>query len=352
MDDEPFAQLGTVLPEIRRRADEVDVRGDWPSEDLRLLADAGVLRMAIPTPLGAGSSALQQHLVYEAIARVSLSTALIVSQRDAAIGLIESSENPGRGELLEQLAAGGFTTVGVAQLTTSRQGGSPALRAAPDGAGYRVDGLIPWCTGAAKASFIVAGAAVEDGRHLLFALRPNSPGVLVDPPLPLVALRSTQTTALHCQDVRIAPSDVLAGPAVKVLSRRNHLALGQAYLAMGLCRGGLDLIAEHRSPAATGALESLETQRVELRARVLELSQPNREPEAAEAASGIRAACNDLALRITHAAVALYKGAALLAGHPAQRLAREAMFLLVWSCPNPVIDCTVEMLSRDACAPP
>ena len=23
----------------------------------------------------------------------------------------------------------------------------------------------------------------------------------------------------------------------------------------------------------------------------------------------------------------------------------EAMFLLVWSCPNPVIDCTVEMLA-------
>jgi hypothetical protein len=26
-------------------------------------------------------------------------------------------------------------------------------------------------------------------------------------------------------------------------------------------------------------------------------------------------------------------------------LAREAMFLLVWSCPNPVIDCTIDLLS-------
>jgi hypothetical protein len=32
--------------------------------------------------------------------------------------------------------------------------------------------------------------------------------------------------------------------------------------------------------------------------------------------------------------------------HPAQRLAREALFLLVWSCPDPVIDCTVELLSE------
>jgi alkylation response protein AidB-like acyl-CoA dehydrogenase len=346
MDGEPFAQLATVLPQIRQRADEVDVRGEWPSEDLRLLAEAGILRVAIPAPLGMGLSALQQHLIYEGIARASLSAALIVSQRDAAIGLIESSESPARGELLEQLAAGAFTTVGVAQLTTSRQGGPPALRAAPDEAGYRINGLIPWCTGAANAAFIVAGAAVDDGRHLLFALRPDSPGVRVDPPLPLVALRSTQTTALHCPDVRIAPSDVLAGPEAKVLSRRNHLALGQAYLAMGLCRGALDLIAEHRSPAASSAMESLASQLADLRARVVELSQPDRESEAAEAAAGIRAGCNDLALRITHAAVALYKGTALLAGHPAQRLAREALFLLVWSCPSPVIDCTVEMLSR------
>ena len=29
---------------------------------------------------------------------------------------------------------------------------------------------------------------------------------------------------------------------------------------------------------------------------------------------------------------------------PPQRLAREAMFFLVWSCPDPVIDCTVSLL--------
>jgi alkylation response protein AidB-like acyl-CoA dehydrogenase len=60
----------------------------------------------------------------------------------------------------------------------------------------------------------------------------------------------------------------------------------------------------------------------------------------------LRGECNELAVRVTHSAVALYKGTALLSSHPAQRLAREAMFLLVWSCPDPVIDCTVELLSE------
>ena len=30
--------------------------------------------------------------------------------------------------------------------------------------------MIPWCTGAAKAKVIVAGAVTEDGRQILFAL--------------------------------------------------------------------------------------------------------------------------------------------------------------------------------------
>ena len=83
-----------------------------------------------------------------------------------------------------------------------------------------------------------------------------------------------------------------------------------------------------------------------VRAEVHALCQPGREADAAAANTRVRGTCNDLALRVTHAAVALYKGTALLADHPAQRLAREAMFLLVWSCPNPVIDCTVDRLSK------
>ena len=84
-----------------------------------------------------------------------------------------------------------------------------------------------------------------------------------------------------------------------------------------------------------------------MREEIRSLSQPGREQEAASAAPRVRALCSDLAIRATHAAVTLYKGAALLASHPAQRLAREAMFLLVWSSPNPVIDRTVELLSKD-----
>jgi len=44
-----------------------------------------------------------------------------------------------------------------------------------------------------------------------------------------------------------------------------------------------------------------------------------------------------LALRATQAALASAKGAGYLAGHPAGRWCREALFFLVWSCPAPVL---------------
>jgi alkylation response protein AidB-like acyl-CoA dehydrogenase len=139
---------------------------------------------------------------------------------------------------------------------------------------------------------------------------------------------------------------VLRGPAVNVLSpRRTHLQLGQAFLALGLCRAGIDLMREHASARARRAVEQFERQLAAVREEVVGLSSPDHTVEATAAAPALRGRCNDLAVRVTHAAVALYKGTGLLPHHPAQRLARESMFLLVWSCPTPVTDCTVDLLA-------
>jgi alkylation response protein AidB-like acyl-CoA dehydrogenase len=337
------------LAQIRARADEVDRSGRWPGEDLELLAETGVLRWAVPKESGGlGLCALEQHLGYERIARASLALALILSQRDSAVGLIEGSESAAAKELLPRLTSGEtFSTVGIAQLTTSRQVGPPAVRAMRRDEGYQLDGLIPWCTGAAQADVIVAGAVAEDGRQILVLLDPKSPGVKIDEAFRLVALASTQTASIHLQSVRIEQSAVLRGPADKVLIRNNHLALGQAFLALGFCRGTLDLIAEHWSDTGEKAFKRLEAELLSLREQVLQLSEAGVDPDADGAAPLIRGQCNDLALRTAHTAVTLFKGAALLRTHPAQRLAREALFLLVWSCPNPVIDCTVEILTRE-----
>jgi alkylation response protein AidB-like acyl-CoA dehydrogenase len=325
-----------------------DQSGQWPQEELEILARAGAMRWAVPREFaGLELSALDQHLAYESLARSSLAVALVLSQRDAAVGLIDAAQAEIRRELLPRLASNEiFSTVGIAQLTTSHQSGPPALRAVRTD-GYLLDGLIPWCTGAAKARWIVVGAHTEDGRQILVLLPIDAPGVRIDDRMPLVALSATWTTSVRCEAVSIDERLVLRGPAEKVIVRPNHLPLGQAFLAMGFCRGVLDLIAEHWSAAGERAFKRLDAELLAIRQEVIRLSAPGWEADANAAAALIRGQCNDLALRTAHTAVTLYKGTALLATHPAQRFAREALFLLVWSCPNPVIDCTIDLLTHE-----
>ena len=280
---------------------------------------------------------LELHLRYEQLARKSLALALILTQRDSAVGIIAAGGND---RLLAEVRDGAFVTVGIAQLTTSRQGGAPAL-SWRDG---RVNGVIPWATGAANAKYVVAGAAADDaGGQVLFAIPTDAPGVTIEPPLPLVALRETWTSQVRCENVAIDRDLVLLGPAPNVLSlRRKSVPIPQAFLALGHARGALDLIAEHDSDRARNLVRKLGKQIDALHARVVAACAPGSDPSLIPL---LRGECNELALRVTHAAVALYKGNALLLSHPAQRLAREAMFLLVWSCPDPVIDCTVDLLA-------
>ena len=50
----------------------------------------------------------------------------------------------------------------------------------------------------------------------------------------------------------------------------------------------------------------------------------------------LRADANGLVVRAAQAAVVACKGAGFVQGHPAERLVRESLFFLVWSCPQAV----------------
>jgi alkylation response protein AidB-like acyl-CoA dehydrogenase len=348
--NEPSRELAHLLPRIRARAQRYDVSGEWPAEDLNELTDIGALRAVLPAEFGGGDeTALQIHLRYEQLAAASLATALVLSQRDSACAIIDAAKtSPVRHELLAALSHNSiFATVGIAQLTTSRQGGPPAMRATRAENRWRIDGIVPWASGAAASAYIVAGAAVEGSAdQVLFALPTDEAGVKVGPQMPLVALRATHTSSITCESVAIDDRLVLHGPTPNVLAgRAKSLPLGQAFLAMGLSRGGIELIREHTSDLARSTVASFDPQLADIRAAVMEICTASAPPPPGVAAE-LRGRCNELALRITQSAVAIYKGTALLADHPAQRLAREAMFLLVWSCPNPVIDCTVGLLTE------
>ncbi len=87
----------------------------------------------------------------------SMTAAFILSQHDAGVRRLAASiERPGAHAWLEMIAADeAFATVGISQLTTSRRHGTHALMAQALDDGYRLDGVMPWVTGAEMADVIV-----------------------------------------------------------------------------------------------------------------------------------------------------------------------------------------------------
>jgi alkylation response protein AidB-like acyl-CoA dehydrogenase len=287
---------------------------------------------------------------YERLAGACLTTCFILSQRDSACRRIRDSGHAALAqELLPPLTRGDrFATVGLSQLTTSRQHTKPALVAREEGAALVLDGLMPWVTGAARADYFITGAVLEDGRQVLAALPANLPGVNVGPPLELTALEGSLTAEVRCSGVRLDRRWVLAGPAEKVMAtgRGGPGGLETSCLALGLAGAAIDYLileAAARPDLHKGA-EQLDRARQLLRRELLQLAQGD---GTAEASVSLRARANSLVLRATQAALTAAKGAGFLRQHPAQRWARQALFFLVWSCPRPAADATLAYLTAE-----
>ena len=88
--------------------------------------------------------------------------------------------------------------------------------------------------------------------------------------------------------------------------------------------------------------DRLEGARRQLRHDLHQLTEGTGSPQAATA---LRARANSLVVRATQAALTASKGTGFLLSHPAQRWARQALFFLVWSCPRPAAQATLDFLA-------
>ncbi|MBX9579395.1 MAG: acyl-CoA/acyl-ACP dehydrogenase, partial [Gemmataceae bacterium] len=235
---------GDTLDRLAAGAEAADRSADWPAGSLAAARDAGAFGWSIPagyggTPLGP-ADLLAGH---ERVASACPTTAFILSQREAAVRQLLKGPPHLRDRFLPALAAGDrFATVGLSQLTTSRRHGGPALRATPTADGYRLDGDIPWVTGADRAEVVVAGATLPDGLQLLVALPPDRPGVRVGGPMSLAALVGSRTAAVVCERVAVERELVLAGPAERVLGPVGGGGLETSNLALGVAAAATAVI--------------------------------------------------------------------------------------------------------------
>ncbi|MGE0378032.1 MAG: acyl-CoA dehydrogenase family protein [Planctomycetaceae bacterium] len=345
----PFEGPGfnRLLVDLAGRADEVDRQGEWPQWQFERLAESGVLGWVIPPEYG-GTGINAEALVcgYERLATACLTTAFIMTQRNGACQRIAASGHDElKAELLPELGCGRlFATVGVSHLTTSRQHlRRPAVQVAAAGDDLVLSGLIPWVTGGKSADYVVTGGAFDDGRQILIALPIRLPGVTMHEPVPLMALDASQTGSIELSNVRVHRRFLLAGPVAGVMQQGQGGGTGSvatSALAVGLAGRSLAHLMQEsdRRPDLNAVIEPFAAEWTALRQDLYAAARGEAAPHKPHLSNeSIRGRANALALRLTQALLAVSKGAGYVKGHPAERGVREAMFFLVWSCPQPLV---------------
>lgn len=342
--DQPYGpQIDQLCSALAEAAPQWRSVNDWPAQSLTACARAGVYRWLLPTDCGgAGWNEADQVRGYLRLAAVDMTTTFIITQLIGACRRIAASDQRAAAQrwLPELIRGDAFATVGISHLTTSRRHlGKPVLKATNDSDGHwRLNGFAPWVTGAPHADVVVVAATTDDGRELLAAVPARSPGVTAGAGVPLLALSASCTDRLTLDDVRIEPEMVLAGPMHDVMSGGSGAGTGglqTTTLAIGLAQAAADYLqqeAARRSDLATVA-DSLGDQVKALRQQLIEAAQG-----AACDPGQLRGDANGLVMRVTQAAMTAAKGAGFVEGHPVGRWCREALFFLVWSCPQPVLN--------------
>lgn len=323
---------------------------EWPSVAWQELAAAHVTGWTIAADFG-GAGFTQSEVLEGALelARSHLGLTFVLSQFQAAASRIQSGENDQlKQQWLPQLASGKvFATVGISQLTTSRsRTGRAAMLVEDSASGEVLNGFAPWVTGAAHAQLVVLGGVTSTGEQRLYAVPTRRPGVSIEATRPLLALNGSDTARVNCAAVPVSAADLISVPPPQ--STPTSMGAGSlmtSALALGHAYGAIDHYqSEVQEASATAVLGSLKAEADQLR-EVIQ-SAASGTATASWTTESIRAAATSLAIRATQSFLAASRGAGFVAGHPAERLVREALFFLVWSCPQGVASRLLQEFSR------
>ncbi len=316
--------LDRVLAATRRLADEVlfpdamrvDGLDALPAAHLDALAAAGLY--GAPVPREAGGLGLDLGgicAVAEELASGCLATAFVWIQNRGLVTTLAAEGTPGvlrdqwLGSICQGKVRGGITTAGLIP-------GPPLLRAEPAEGGWRLAGEAPWVTGWGLVDLLLltARGPAETAVTLIVDAAPQ-PGLAASRQR-LSAVNASATVRLRFDDVMVpaerfvsqAPFDPAASLRPDRLRVDGSLALGVTGRCCRLLGPGPldDELATHR--------ERLDDA---LSADVTAMAQA-------------RAAASELAVRAAAALAVAHGSKSITADAQAQRLAREAVFLLVF----------------------
>lgn len=238
---------------LDNHAESLDTDATLSAEVVPQLAQAGLLRVGVPTALGGAGGTITDAIDSVAdVAAHSFAAAFVLWGQRTFIEYLLQSPNRGlRERLLPVLLTGELAgATGLSNAMKYLSAIEPLQIRATDradaGAGaspaWHVSGGLPWITNLRKQGFVAAAAADHEagGPPSIFAIAHDAPGVTRSDDLDLIGLRGTNTAALQMTDTPLDNNDRITDDAPAWLVRVRPAFLGlQCGMSLGLARRSL-----------------------------------------------------------------------------------------------------------------
>ncbi|MFI1507700.1 acyl-CoA dehydrogenase family protein [Streptomyces sp. NPDC020597] len=303
-------------------AEQVD-QGEVPRGHLTEIGRSGLLGVNAPREYGgAEAPASVVRETTEILAGACCSTWFVQAQHHTPVQALAGSESPERERLLPRLA-GGELLAGVAYAQLRAYPRTP-VRATRERGGWRFDGTVPWYTGWGLNDVMLLAGVTEAGEALFaFTEAREQPGLRASAPLRLAALTAARTVSLELDGLWFPAEAVVVRTAHESWSaadRRKTVNTNPA--VFGVARAALALLDEETAAPLRSRLDATRSEAYALA-----------DGAAPDECLGERLALRTQAFAVlqtaTTAAVVAGGGRSMLLTNRAQRLAREALFLMV-----------------------
>jgi alkylation response protein AidB-like acyl-CoA dehydrogenase len=344
-----------VAGEIAPRAREYDEQARFPREQLKGLAELGLLGMIIPEEWGgAGFDTVAYALALEEIARADASVCVIVGVTNSVVcyPILSFGTEEQKRKYLVPLARG--EKLGAFCLSEP-QAGSDATnlrtKAVRDGDHFVINGTKSWVSsgGEAQVYIVMALTGRENDKNKIttFIVDGDTPGLTVSAIEHKMGQRASQTAEMSFVDVRVPAENVLGseGNGMKVaFNSLDNGRIGIGALSTGIAQGALDEAAKYAKERQAFGQPIAEFQAIQFKlanmatetdaARLLTLRAAAMK-DAGHKQSGFYAAmaklfASETANRVCADAVQIHGGNGYSRDYPVERMYRDARVTTIY----------------------
>ncbi len=355
-----------ALLELGPRAVEADSYKLFPWDGVRVLADAELLGMLLPTSYGGGGAdTLSFVLAVEALAKGCANTALIfVTHAIASRGVLIGSRDPLKGELLPKLAKG-EKFIGFAATEPDSGSNTAAIQTSAklDGENYVVNGSKIYITGVEEMHYYLTVVRTGPGPTGLSSLviEKDIPGFSTGRKFLRLGMNGTASGELFFADCQVPQGHLVGeeGSYMPVGFAIGALGLlGASAIALGLAQGALEASLLHGKQRTIGGQPLGGNQAVQLMAADMSVAVEAARHLLYGAASAMDAPppgppiaamraklfCTEMAVQVIDKAIQLHGGQGYTDEFPLERYYRDARGLTLHFTPSEMLKSQLGMM--------